>query len=106
MESSQEEPGTESLGGTGSFGEATAFRAELRAWLEDHLTPEVVEAGGHQIEGQSLEVLRAWNRTMADGGWAAPSWPVEHGGRGAGVPEQLAYLEETNRACGRPVRST
>ena len=62
-----------------------AFGAELRAWLADHLTPEVVEAGGHQIEGGSLEVLRAWNRTLADGGWAAPSWPVEHGGRGAGV---------------------
>ena len=85
MESSQEGPDTE------------AFRAELRAWLQDNLTPEVVEAGGHQIEGESLEVLRAWNRTLADGGWAAPSWPVEHGGRGAGVPEQLAYLEETNR---------
>ena len=82
-----------------------AFRAELRAWLEDHLTPEVVEAGGHQIEGESLEVLRAWNRTLADGGWAAPSWPVEHGGRGAGVPEQLAYLEETNRV-GPRARST
>jgi alkylation response protein AidB-like acyl-CoA dehydrogenase len=85
MESSQEGPDTE------------AFRAELRTWLQEHLTPEVVEAGGHQIESASLDVLRAWNRTMADGGWAAPSWPVEHGGRGAGVPEQLAYLEETNR---------
>ncbi len=74
-----------------------AFRAELRAWLSDHLTPDVVEAGDRQIEGGSLEVLRAWNRTLADGGWAAPSWPVEHGGRGAGVDEQLAYLEETNR---------
>jgi alkylation response protein AidB-like acyl-CoA dehydrogenase len=74
-----------------------AFRAELRAWLQDHLTPDIVEAGGHQIEGESLEALRAWNRTLADGSWAAPSWPVEHGGRGAGVPEQLAYLEETNR---------
>ena len=85
MESSQEGPDT------------AAFRAELRAWLRENLTPEVVEAGGHQIEGESLEVLRAWNRTLADSGWAAPSWPVEHGGRGAGVPEQLAYLEETNR---------
>src|ERR1700691_4307531 len=88
MESSQEGSDTE------------AFRAELRAWLGDHLTPEVVEAGGHQIEGESLEILRAWNRTLADGGWAAPSWPVEHGGRGAGVPEQLAYLVETNRVRG------
>ena len=97
MESSQEGPDTESFGEAGSFGDTGSFRAELRAWLEDHLTPEVVEVGGHQIEGGSLEVLREWNRTLADGGWAAPSWPVEHGGRGAGVPEQLAYLEETNR---------
>jgi alkylation response protein AidB-like acyl-CoA dehydrogenase len=74
-----------------------AFRAELRAWLAAHLTPEVVEAYGRPGEGPSLDVLRAWNRTLADGGWAAPAWPVEHGGRGAGVAEQLAYLEETSR---------
>jgi alkylation response protein AidB-like acyl-CoA dehydrogenase len=74
----------------------SAFRAELRVWLEDHLTPEVVAAGRHSIES-NLEVLRGWNRTLADGGWAAPSWPVEFGGRGAGVEEQLAYLEETSR---------
>jgi alkylation response protein AidB-like acyl-CoA dehydrogenase len=73
-----------------------AFRAELRGWLEHHLTPKVVEAGQNPIEND-LEVMRAWNRTLADGGWAAPSWPTEYGGRGAGVPEQLAYLEETNR---------
>src|SRR3984885_1249663 len=77
--------------------ETAAFRADLRSWRSDHLTPEVVEAGERQVEGGSLDVLRAWNRTLADGGWAAPSWPVEHGGRGADVGEQLAYLEETNR---------
>ena len=76
-----------------------AFRAELRSWLELHLTPEVVEAGGRNIES-NLEVLRKWNRTLADGGWAAPSWPVEHGGRGAGVPEQLVYMEEMSRVRG------
>ncbi len=103
MESSRQGPDTESSGDTVSSGDTAssggtaAFRAELRDWLEEHLTPEVVVAGGHQIEGGSLEVLRAWNRTLADGGWAAPSWPVEHGGRGAGVPEQRAYMEETDR---------
>ena len=73
-----------------------AFRAELRSWLERHITPEVVAAGERPVES-TLEVLRAWNRTLADGGWAAPSWPLEYGGRGAGLGEQLAYLEETNR---------
>jgi alkylation response protein AidB-like acyl-CoA dehydrogenase len=75
-----------------------AFRAELRAWLAGHLTPEVAEAGGRHMEGPDLELLRAWNRTLADGGWAAPAWPAEYGGRGSGVGEQLAYLEEMSRA--------
>jgi alkylation response protein AidB-like acyl-CoA dehydrogenase len=74
------------------------FRVELRTWLADHLTPDVVEAGELHLEGGSLEVMRGWNRTLADGGWAAPAWPVEFGGRGAGVGEQLAYLEEMSRA--------
>ena len=74
-----------------------ALRGELRAWLADHLTDEVVRAGSRPVEGTNLEVLRSWNRTLADGGWAAPSWPVEHGGRGADVSEQLVYLEEMNR---------
>jgi alkylation response protein AidB-like acyl-CoA dehydrogenase len=85
MEKSQGEPDTD------------AFRAELRAWLSEHLTPEVANAGDRHLEGESLEVVRTWNRTLADGGWAAPAWPVEHGGRGAGVDEQLAYLEEMSR---------
>jgi hypothetical protein len=85
MERSQGEPDTD------------AVRAELRAWLAEHLTPEVVEAAERQTEGGSLEVLRAWNRTLADGGWAAPAWLAEHRGRDAGVGEQLAYRDETLR---------
>jgi alkylation response protein AidB-like acyl-CoA dehydrogenase len=77
--------------------DAEAFRAELRGWLAEHLTPEVAEASERSMEG-ALELLRNWNRTLADGGWAAPAWPVEFGGRGAEVAEQLAYLEEMSRA--------
>jgi alkylation response protein AidB-like acyl-CoA dehydrogenase len=43
-------------------------------------------------------MMRAWNATMADAGWAAVSWPREYGGRGATVLEQLVYTEETTRA--------
>ena len=88
-------PHTERTRGESSL---DAFRDELRAWLADHLTDEVVRVGNRAVEGADLEVLRSWNRTLADGGWAAPSWPVEHGGRGAGVGEQLVYLEEMSRA--------
>jgi alkylation response protein AidB-like acyl-CoA dehydrogenase len=76
---------------------ADAFRDELRGWLHDHLTPDVIAAGRAGIEA-NLETLRAWNRTLADAGWAAPAWPSEHGGRDAGIDEQLAYFEEMHAA--------
>jgi alkylation response protein AidB-like acyl-CoA dehydrogenase len=75
------------------------FRAELREWLSANLTDELIAArrpSGHN--DLVFEKLRAWNRTMADAGWAAVSWPREYGGRGATVLEQLVYTEETTRA--------
>ncbi len=77
---------------------AAALRRSLRAWLADHLTPEVTHAGQRSPEAADLAVLREWNRRLADAGWAAPAWPVEHGGRGADIDEQLAYLEEMSAA--------
>ena len=75
------------------------FRAELREWLSANLTDELIAArrpSGHN--DVVFEKLRTWNRTMADAGWAAVSWPREYGGRGATVLEQLVYTEETTRA--------
>ena len=75
------------------------FRAELREWLSANLTDELIAArrpSGHN--DVVFDKLRAWNRTMADAGWAAVSWPREYGGRGATVLEQLVYTEETTRA--------
>jgi alkylation response protein AidB-like acyl-CoA dehydrogenase len=78
-------------------GPADAFRKELRVWLDDHVTPEIVRAGRSGIEA-NLDTLRTWNRTLADAGWAAPAWPSEFGGRDAGLDEQLAYFEEMHAA--------
>jgi alkylation response protein AidB-like acyl-CoA dehydrogenase len=70
------------------------LRHELRAWLAAHVTPEVVEAGRRPVTDETLGTLRAWNRELADAGWAAPTWPVEHGGRAAGLDDEVAYYEE------------
>ncbi|HET7075414.1 MAG TPA: acyl-CoA dehydrogenase family protein [Mycobacterium sp.] len=79
--------------------EVEQFRAELRDWLSGNLTPELVAARRPSgRDDATFELLRAWNRTMADAGWAAVSWPREYGGRGATVLEQLVYTEETTRA--------
>jgi alkylation response protein AidB-like acyl-CoA dehydrogenase len=45
-----------------------------------------------------LERLREWNGALADAGYAAIGWPVEYGGRGAGVIDQLVLAEELSRA--------
>ncbi len=70
------------------------FRRALASWLADNITPDVVEAGREGYEDEkTLEVLREWNRKLADAGWAAVAWPAEYGGRDASVAEQLAYHE-------------
>lgn len=79
--------------------EVEQFRGELRDWLEENLTDELVAARRPTgRDDAAFEMLRAWNATMADAGWAAVSWPPEYGGRGATVLEQLVYTEETTRA--------
>jgi len=70
------------------------LRAEFLEWLDANLTPEIRAAGRHGYHGRGdVELLRKWNRCLADAGWAAISWPAEHGGRDASVAEQLAYHE-------------
>lgn len=79
--------------------EVEQFRVELRDWLSENLTDELVAArrpAGR--DDAAIEMLRAWSATMADAGWAAVSWPREYGGRGATILEQLVYTEETTRA--------
>ncbi len=79
--------------------EVEQFRADLRTWLSDNLTEELVAARRSPgRDDATFELLRAWNRTIADAGWAAVSWPREYGGRGATLLEQLVHSEETTRA--------
>lgn len=63
-----------------------ALRDEIRGWLRMHLTSEV------RAQGRALS--RHWQSTLAEGGWGAPSWPVEHGGRGAGPIEAHIIASE------------
>jgi len=83
--------------------EAEAFRSEFRAWLDANLDPDLQDAGVMAAADapEALERMRAWNRKLADAGYAAIAWPAEYGGRGAGVMEQVVYAEELSR-CGAP----
>jgi alkylation response protein AidB-like acyl-CoA dehydrogenase len=77
-----------------SASDAVDFRSRLRAWLADHVTPDVVASA----RSGDLGAQRRWNAVLADAGWAAPAWPVEYGGQGAGIDEQLAFFEEMDAA--------
>jgi alkylation response protein AidB-like acyl-CoA dehydrogenase len=81
--------------------EAEAFRTEFRAWLGEHVTPELLALPmvmGCGPESPELAQLRAWNRELAEARYAAISWPAEYGGRGASVIEQLVFAEEMHRS--------
>jgi alkylation response protein AidB-like acyl-CoA dehydrogenase len=72
------------------------FRDEVRAFLARELTPEIVGAG-RRPETERIELIREWQRRLHRAGLAAVSWPVEHGGRGANVVQQLVFNAELAR---------
>ena len=59
---------------------------ELRAFLEREM-PAYREKFGND---NSFAARLAWQKILHRGGWAAPSWPVEHGGRGLDVLDRVA----------------
>src|ERR1700730_9932423 len=71
-----------------------AFRDELRDWLAA-TPPDARPSEG----GESAELAWAldWQRRLYDGGWVAPNWPTEDGGRGATLTESAIYFEELGR---------
>jgi alkylation response protein AidB-like acyl-CoA dehydrogenase len=79
---------------------AEDFRSELRGWLEANFTADVAGAVGRAGDDsdEAFAARRRWNATLVDAGYGAIAWPVEHGGRGAGLAEQIAYTEEMARA--------
>jgi alkylation response protein AidB-like acyl-CoA dehydrogenase len=71
-----------------------AFRDELREWLEANKPGDEPEGD----DNAAFEFRKAWQRKLADAGWAGLSWPKEYGGRGATLIEQAIFNEEIVRA--------
>ncbi len=96
--------------------EDEAYRAELIAWLDEHLPKFLAEwsdednpdaqpdadadsaapAGGGGVLSQ-MERRRAWQRELNTGRWAAITWPAEWGGRDATVTQNVIYSETMAR---------
>ena len=82
------------------------FRAEIAGWLEANLSGEFERLkfrGGPGDEHTYPEERKAWERRLAEGGWTCVGWPVEYGGRGCSIEQQVIFFEEYARA-GAPGR--
>jgi alkylation response protein AidB-like acyl-CoA dehydrogenase len=85
--------------------EELQFRDELRAWLAANLPKDWNEWREKPIEA-SFPYLRAWQRKLHEGGWAAVSWPREYGGRSASLMQQAIFWEEMARVDAPPTANT
>ena len=75
--------------------EQAAFRDEVRSWLEAHVPREPLPKAS---TAEGLAAHRAWEKALYEAGYAAISWPVEYGGRGADLHSQAIFGEEYARA--------
>jgi 3-oxocholest-4-en-26-oyl-CoA dehydrogenase alpha subunit len=76
--------------------EQQALRDELRAYLAEHVTAEVLaEVAG--TEGGGPRYTEVMRRLGADG-WLGIGWPVEFGGQARSAVEQFIFFDEVQRA--------
>ncbi|MES2033640.1 MAG: acyl-CoA dehydrogenase family protein [Pseudomonadota bacterium] len=84
--------------------EDRAFRAEVRAFLDAELTPELRSAGSRLTSVYAdYDVEMPWQKILHKRGWAAPSWPVEFGGCGWSVTQRYIFGTEMAAAGAPPV---
>jgi alkylation response protein AidB-like acyl-CoA dehydrogenase len=77
--------------------EQIAFREEVRAWIKSAMPPELREKAEVDGNFEHREVMQ-WHKILASKGWAAPHWPVEHGGPGLDATSRFILTEELELA--------
>lgn len=92
------------------LGEAgNAFRAQVGEWLGAHWSGERKAAFDAQ-EFHHREFDASFAKDIGTTGWIGLTWPLEHGGQGRSPIEQIAFLEEMERAeaprIGASIQST
>ena len=77
-----------------------AFAAEVREWLNEHLTGRfAVLAGKGGSQNEEFYELRVdWERELHAGGWTGLGWPEEYGGRPATLTQRVLFEYEYARA--------
>src|SRR5690606_31869239 len=76
------------------------FRAEVRAWLREHVHEEPLPSLETE---EGFAAHRKWEQELHSARLSAVSWPEEYGGRGA-TPLEWLVFEEEYHAAGAPGR--
>jgi alkylation response protein AidB-like acyl-CoA dehydrogenase len=77
---------------------ATAFRDELRQWLEANRPDELIGVEDERAAFGNAPGVNAWAEKLAAAGYMCVSWPKEFGGRGLTGLEVAVMNEEFSRA--------
>jgi len=91
-----------------------AFRAEIRAWIEDNCPPDMRQPvqgeddicwGGRNFMFKN-EAQKAWLDACVAKGYTVADWPRAYGGAGLAPAEAKIWREECTRAGARPPLSS
>lgn len=88
------------LSGPGVGDSLDELRTDLRSWIAEHLPQEwrrrPFPRSWPPDDESPVEAARSWewHRRLDAGGWIAPGWPVEHGGRGLDLDERVMVATE------------
>lgn len=77
-----------------------AFRDDVRAFLNTHL-PDDLSTTFFDYKRHSWHEMIRWHKILAQKGWVAANWPVEHGGTGW-TPMQQYIFESEAMTAGAP----
>jgi alkylation response protein AidB-like acyl-CoA dehydrogenase len=72
--------------------EEAAYRAQVRAWLEENAPKKAVFDDGEG--GGSMKASKAWQAKKAAAGYAQITWPKEWGGPGGTPIQQVIFNQE------------
>lgn len=77
--------------------EDTAFRAEVRAFIQANLPPDLARRGRYDYHPRREDQAR-WAKILAEKGWSVPHFPMAYGGTGWTGVQRFIFEEEMRRA--------
>jgi len=82
--------------------EEIAFREEVRAFLRENLSPELIAKARESALPRRADVA-PWHEKLFEKGWAAPKWPVAYGGTGWSTMQRFIFDAEMTLAGAPPL---